>query len=341
MVASLVRDFVPEPFVADMDFSTLERLSGEYVIKDFPQASKDFTRRFSDMVWRVRWRDHDWCYLVLLLEFQSEPDPVMPLRLLVYTGLLLLRLAREDETVRVGHLPPVLPRVLYNGKPSWNAPLNVIELFDPLMREKVGRYLPSQESILLDERRLDAAGEGLRDSLFALLVRFSQARTDEEMRLVLGDMIRVLRKAEYPDLSHVFVVWVSLVFRHRDVPGNWVKDLSSLEEVYAMFSWDVAQWKEKTLAAGIAQGLEQGMAQGLAQGRAEGLAQGVLAGQKARLRDILENNLGEALPQALEDWLDRETDLERLRRLTIAATRIESMTAFAALVDKEQGRCPG
>ena len=52
MVASLLRDFVPEPFVADMDFSTLERLSGEYV-------GKGFARGFSDMVWRARWRDRE------------------------------------------------------------------------------------------------------------------------------------------------------------------------------------------------------------------------------------------------------------------------------------------
>ena len=35
MVASLLRDFVHEPFVPEMDFGTLERMSGEYVGKGF------------------------------------------------------------------------------------------------------------------------------------------------------------------------------------------------------------------------------------------------------------------------------------------------------------------
>ena len=34
MVESLLRDFVPADFVADLDFSTLERCSGSYVTDD-------------------------------------------------------------------------------------------------------------------------------------------------------------------------------------------------------------------------------------------------------------------------------------------------------------------
>ena len=74
MVASLLRDFVHEPFVREMDLSTLKRLSGEYV-------GRGFVKGFSDAVWRAQWRERDWCYVALLLELQSKPDPLMPFRL--------------------------------------------------------------------------------------------------------------------------------------------------------------------------------------------------------------------------------------------------------------------
>ncbi|RRD68746.1 MULTISPECIES: Rpn family recombination-promoting nuclease/putative transposase, partial [unclassified Desulfovibrio] len=75
MVESLLRDFVPADFVADLDFSTLERCSGSYV-------TDDLRERHDDIVWRVGWKKGSWCYVALLLEFQSTPDHWMALRIL-------------------------------------------------------------------------------------------------------------------------------------------------------------------------------------------------------------------------------------------------------------------
>ena len=48
MVSSLLRDFVDEDFIADLDLSTLERCSGDYV-------TDDLRERHDDVIWRVRW----------------------------------------------------------------------------------------------------------------------------------------------------------------------------------------------------------------------------------------------------------------------------------------------
>ena len=75
MVESLLRDFVSADFIADLDFSTLERCSGSYV-------TDDLRERHDDIVWRVGWKKGSWCYVALLLEFQSPPDHWMALRTL-------------------------------------------------------------------------------------------------------------------------------------------------------------------------------------------------------------------------------------------------------------------
>ncbi len=75
MVEDLLRGFVHEEWVGRIDFSTLERVSGSYV-------SADLREREDDLVWRVRLRG-EWIYVYLLLEFQSQPDPFMALRMLV------------------------------------------------------------------------------------------------------------------------------------------------------------------------------------------------------------------------------------------------------------------
>lgn len=49
MVEDLLRGFVREPWVAQVDFTTLEKVSGSYV-------TDDLRDREDDLIWRVRWR---------------------------------------------------------------------------------------------------------------------------------------------------------------------------------------------------------------------------------------------------------------------------------------------
>ncbi len=80
MVEDLLRGFVHESWVKELDFSTLETFKDSFV-------SDDFRSRHDDIIWRVRWGD-SWLYVYLLLEFQSTIDPFMAVRLMVYIGLL-------------------------------------------------------------------------------------------------------------------------------------------------------------------------------------------------------------------------------------------------------------
>ena len=134
MVESLLRDFVPADFVADLDFSTLERCSGSYV-------TDDLRERHDDIVWRVGWKKGSWCYVALLLEFQGTPDHWMALRTLSYTALLLLDLIKTGRVHEGEGLPPVFPIVIYNGGKAWKAPQEVATLFAP-MPESLKYYRP-------------------------------------------------------------------------------------------------------------------------------------------------------------------------------------------------------
>ena len=70
MVEDLLRGFVAGPQADDIDFSTLEKLSAEYV-------SDELLKRHGDAAWRVRLRER-WLHLVVLLEFQSRTSRGWP-----------------------------------------------------------------------------------------------------------------------------------------------------------------------------------------------------------------------------------------------------------------------
>ena len=68
-----------------------------------------------------------WLYVYLLLEFQSTVDTYMAVRIQTYVGLLYEGLMRSGQLTPGGRLPPVVPIVLYNGRGTWTAALDVAE----------------------------------------------------------------------------------------------------------------------------------------------------------------------------------------------------------------------
>ena len=103
MVRDLLDGFAARGWSGALDFDTLAPLPASFV-------SEDLQQRHGDLVWRIRFRDDRWLYLVLLLEFQATVDPAMALRMLTYTALLYQRLDADGVLRDHGALPPVLPR---------------------------------------------------------------------------------------------------------------------------------------------------------------------------------------------------------------------------------------
>ena len=125
MVEHLLRACVPDDLLAAADLASLRKLSAEYI-------SDELRKRHGDTVWRLRlgWRR---MVLLVLLEFQSEDDRWMALRILTYTGLLYQELVRnEAPEVAAGRLPAVLPIVLlYHGAEPWTAARETAERLAP------------------------------------------------------------------------------------------------------------------------------------------------------------------------------------------------------------------
>jgi hypothetical protein len=136
MVEQLLRGFLREGWAAELDFSTLEKVSGSFV-------SDDLRERHDDVIWKLRWTGEEerWFWVYLVLEFQSTPDPFMPVRLLAYVGLLLQELIRQGKLKAGDLLPAILPIVLYRGDLRWRAPLDLSSLFVPAP-PGLDRYLP-------------------------------------------------------------------------------------------------------------------------------------------------------------------------------------------------------
>ena len=259
MVEDLLRGFAAREWAGDLDFASLEALPASFV-------SRDLRQRHGDLVWRVRFGNDLWLYVVLLLEFQSAVDRSMAVRMLTYTGLLYEKLIADGVLRERGVLPPVLPVVIYSGRRPWTAAVDVAALIAPGVSPALARHQPSQRYFLLDERRAggaDPPSENLVSSLVALRAAPDRAR----VQAVLDGLIELLRRQDDEELEAAFREWVRRVLVPRQFRGSASEPPPRLEEVRAMLTDNLAEWPAKLVEQGIEQGIERGREEGREEGR--------------------------------------------------------------------------
>ena len=246
MVEDLLKGFVQEEWVEQLDFSTLEKVNGSYV-------SDDLRDREDDIVWRIRW-GKTWLYVYILLEFQSGVDPWMSVRIMTYVGLLYQDLIRTKQLTGEKKLPPVLPVVLYNGDAPWTAATDISHLVQKIPGG-LSRYRPSLEYLLLSEREYQDETLKSLKNLVAALFRLENSRGPEQLLHVVTNLLEWLSGSEQDSLRRAFTVWFSRVlFPSRFADADQQPSIEELHEVKTMLAERVKEWNKKSMERGIQQG---------------------------------------------------------------------------------------
>lgn len=244
MVEDLIKGFVREDWVEDLDFSSLEKLPTSFF------NNKKGEHRESDVLWRLRWGKGPWLYVYILLEFQSTVDRYMAVRMLTYVGLLYQDLIRRKLVGPDGRLPPVLPVVLYNGDAAWGAARDVASLVGDGPAE-LERYRPRLEYFLVDEGRIAGSElESLRN-VAAALFRLERSRELEDIRRVLEALLEWLGHEEHKELQRSFASWICNVLLRARMPGVEIAEMGDLLEVNTMLANRVVEWTQEWERGGV------------------------------------------------------------------------------------------
>ena len=247
MVEDLLRAFLPAEALAELDFSSLDKLPAEYV-------SDELLQRHGDCVWRIHRRGR-WLYLLVLLEFQSTDEPRMALRILTYTSLLYQELVRNGALDARERLPAVLPVVLYNGAARWRAAVEVGELIAPVGPE-LGPYQPSQRYLVVDERHVGAEDLPGRNLMGAVL-GLEQSRGPADLVRVVGRLVEWLRDSGDGELKRAFTDWVWRLARHFEPGDAEPASVRTLEGARMTLEERVAEWPKQWLQEGREQGIRE------------------------------------------------------------------------------------
>ena len=306
--------------VAALDFSTLERLPSEWI-------GEGFRRRQGDQAWRVcfRWA-RDWSdpggYLLILVEFQSGPDPGMASRMAGYAAALYRELETAGVVRPAGPRPPVFPLVIHNGQRRWRAATELSALVAaPAL--PAGAVAPEDAE---DARRAaqDLAAFQLRHAYYPL--DFERYREDD---LLVGNAVSVLMGLEGarseaellaplgmlpelgdPNLARTMLDWALWRQGIAGAKAEELKTMASLDNFHSRLEENVKIWAEERRAEGRAEGVEQGLAEGMERGMERGLAEGLVS-QRIALKRQAALRFG-APAQVLEPLLERIDSPTRL-----------------------------
>jgi predicted transposase YdaD len=300
VVADLLRGFVREDWVKEVDFQTLERVEGSYV-------HENLRTRESDMLWKVQWQGRS-LYVYILLEFQSSVDPHMALRVLGYQVLLYQDLLKQKAFTPSGKLPPVFILVLYNGNRPWKAASDVAELIEAVPGG-LEAYRPHLRYALLDESQIPEMELESERNLAVALFRLEKSRNLGALRREVGRMAAVPGLDD--GLRRSVHTWLTQVLLPAKFPRVPLAEAGSLEEVHTMLAERVMEWTQEWKK----EGLEEGLQKGLQKGR-----QDFLLSQ-------MEERFG-PLPMALRRRVEEIQDPEELKKIgkrLLAASSLDDL----------------
>ena len=245
LLEDLLRNFVDEAWINDLDFTKMERINTKF-------HSEALERRDGDIIVRIPFMRgaQQEIYLLLLLEFQSTIDPWMALRFGTYVHLLYEQLVKERRLTQEGLLPPVFPLLLYNGDNHWEAATDLKHLISLPANTPLWRYQPNMRYYLVDESRYP---DGKPGSLSGLIFRLENAQTPQQFKAALDEMVEAM-PAHLDSVKRAVAVWITYVLApHKGIKLE-PRDTENLDEVKNMLATRIEQWESDILARGIEKG---------------------------------------------------------------------------------------
>ncbi len=244
ILKQLLQNFVKEPFIDELDFSSPEKVDKSFV-------TKEFQKRESDLIYKIKFRGKD-VYIYILLEFQSTVDRFMALRMLRY----LCEFYEHLTSTGTKKLPAVFPILLYNGSTRWTAKYNINELIQKDIPEK---YIPNFSYYPIIENEITK--ETLLQIKNALSAIFYIETSDTEEIIEKLQKILDLLKKEKPDIINLFSNWCLNVFRNED--QNFHEEINNLKELKSMLRDSLKKFRKKLIEEGMEKGKKKWIKKGV------------------------------------------------------------------------------
>ena len=272
-----IQGFVDVNDALQLDWSTLKQVATRHTDESLKQIE-------NDLIWEVGALGDPGRVTYLMVEFQSQPDWTMALRMWNYFGQFHATLAKRDDCKRRQQLPRVLPIVLYNGEPAWTPSREFAALVEDASAgpDGHGPQLPYELVDVFRRAELDRGLLNVADAVF----RMHRVESMDAARGEVRWLKQWLSGEEWASLRRALIAWIINVLVPWRLPGASVADVRDLTE------WD-------KLEAAMITWSEQLKAEGRTEGRAEGRTEG----RTGLLVSMARQRFGEAVASTMSALL--------------------------------------
>lgn len=272
----LLRSVIKQEWVKQIDASSLVKVDKSYILPDF-------RKRESDLVYRVKFKDLDVIFYVLL-ELQSTADHQMPVRLLFYQIEILRDIIRNTPKNKWDNnfkLPAIIPIVLYNGTNRWTVKQQFREVLAGA--SMFGDYLLDFQYMLIDVNRLDESDLLQMKNLIGSVFYLDQVRDTKQFLNRWSKLFQHLNALNESDLRK-FYHWVERIFLQRFPKEHRTEHWNTLKKGITEANPAMLTNFERMLDKYIEEKLEEGKLKGRLEGRLEGETAGKMKVAKELLK---------------------------------------------------------
>ena len=256
VVEDLLRSFVHEDFVKELDFKSLKKLDPNF----YPSSKSS---RHADLIYEISSHGQP-TFIYLFFEFQSTVDWFMPLRMARYMFEFYDELRRKSK---LKFFNPPFCILIYNGDPGWYAPERFSEL---LYKSSIPKeYIPEFRyfKIAINEiPRRDLVR--LRNAISAVfyIENNDPVESNENWDELVSILKEVVNKAGGVEIIQEIV---NRIFQLYQIPksSKLITSIDSLGEVRSMLETRAKEWEKR----GIEKGIEKGIAKGIEKGIEKGI----------------------------------------------------------------------
>ncbi len=328
--AILVRDFVHGFFPYTNDPSeepppkVVQKISGSWI------DETKLLRRDNDIAWLCKTQDEDEKrQFVLLIEFQTHPDPIMPARLGSYCFLLSEEIHRSGR-MTAPDLPRIFPIVLYNGLRPWNAALSFHQTQTNEPHE-LSPWQPQSQYFLIDQLHLPNYQLPSPDNLAGLLIRIERSVNPQEATQWLSRLALRLKELGEENFQKSVVSWLTHSFLPTRMPNIELQELHTIEQIIMSIDNNTMDWSVQYIEQGREEGHELGRVAGREEGHKQGREQGREEGQLTLILQLLTRKFG-PLPSGLKTKLEASGG-STLNKLADALLDLNSIEELKSILD--------
>jgi len=300
-----------------IDFSRARLVRTTFVARDFRHVEADVV--LTAPLHRLQGGQRRLLWLYLLIEHQSQPDLLMPLRILDYVVQIFkaqMRIWSRTHASFAGfRLQPVLPVVLYTGIQRWSSPGTLADLVE--MAERFRQFTPIFEPLFVNlpamtPARLETAGGFFGRVLRLVQQREAQPRAFQHLLEQVVASLEEMPPAERLRWLELLSYIHALVYHERH--GSEHARLQ--ETIQASVQSELHQREVATMGQTIAEKLKsEGRREGLKKGLKKGLEKGqrveAVRVRRETLLRLLQKRYHD-LPFAVADAVGKTTDVKQL-----------------------------